>query len=133
MAAPYVTTAKLFRKKLATLNDAPPIFWENVNKRPAANTVHLRPRLIPVESQLLDVTRRQSNPGIYSIGVYVPIGKGEKELLTIMDNIYNLFQSVFNLIEDDFLVDLLAISRSGIRRDENYCMANVDIRFINYN
>lgn len=138
MAAPFNTISKLFRVHLKTLTSPPDIYWENVKYDPTPGTVHLRPKMIWLTGQLLDNAKRQINEGIFSVGVYVPPDIGEKVLNTWIDAIYTLFQSNLSLAPippDDvtFLVDILAVSRSSIRRDDNFVAANVDIRWVNYN
>lgn len=132
MSTVFSTSASLLREKLSELPNLPKVYWENTVLTTVVNQVHLRPRIIPVTSQLLDVDRRQINGGIFSIGIYVPLNKGEKQLLTLIDSIYTLFNETLSLSEGSYIIDLLAISRSNLRRDENFCMANVDIEYVNY-
>jgi hypothetical protein len=129
---PFGTTASLFREKLSELPNLPKVYWENTVLTTVNNEVHLRPKIIPINSQLLDFDRRQSNGGLFSVGIYVPLNKGEKQLMALMDKIYQLFNETLSLSGGEYIVDLLAISRSGIRRDENFCMANIDIEYVNY-
>ena len=77
--------------RLSTVSGLPDVAWPNTKHEPAINTTFVRPTLIPGSSATHNLIDEQSNPGIYQIDIYTPVGEGAAEALMLADDIYDHF------------------------------------------
>lgn len=120
-----------FDQRLNTLAGAPDIAWENTRYNPTVGTTFIRPTLLPAESEHATLAGDQKNTGIYQIDIYVELEKGNSALLTLMDAIYDHFDSV-DLTTGTTQIFLAQIARTPAVREESWLRGSIEIFYHSY-
>lgn len=79
---------------LNSLNDLPPVAWENLGYKPEKGTLYLRPTLITGDTvqSSLGTNGQDRHIGVYQVDVFSDAGKGKNEAIVMADNIADLFK-----------------------------------------
>ena len=107
------------------------IAWPNYKYKPEVGTAFIRPTLLPGESIHMTLDGSQRDVGIYQIDVFVEPEKGYTALMTLLDDIYDHFDSV-DLTKNSTQIFLGAITRTPIKREESWMMASIEIQYHSY-
>ena len=118
--------------KLNSLSGLPSVAWENTKFDPTEGSTFLRPTVIPVISTMSGLNGQQKNEGIYLVEIFVDKGNGSKDLLELVDDIYDHFRSTTSLTANSTKVYIQAIERSPTRIEGSWAICSVDISFFSY-
>jgi hypothetical protein len=125
----FETIDRDLRVHLNSLPGAPTILWEGMKHKLNANTTYLEPINRPIDSILLTVGKDTEDGGIYQINIHVPIGKGNKKMLQLIDNI----AGHFGKLHKTGIVYIYNISRGPTVRNRAHIQTSVNIRYRSYN
>ena len=128
----YSDIRSVFDTKLNSLSGLPSVAWENIKFDVVEGTTFIRPTVLPTISTMSTLGRQQKNEGIYSIEIFVDKGNGTKDLLDLVDDIYDHFVSTISLTANSTKVYLQAIARTPTTIDGSWATCSVDINFFTY-
>lgn len=75
---------------LSLMAGLPPVAWENKDFAPVKNALYLRP--INMQGETVAVTQdKDETIGVYTIGIYAPVGKGKNAVVTMSDLVADHF------------------------------------------
>ena len=120
--------------RLNELTGGLPIAWENVNYTPVAGRAWLRPTLINSDSQTICMgDGNQSNPGIYRVDAFYPVGNGSGLVLEKLDQIFEHFKSQPILLAGTTTVWIRNVSvLPRVVEETSWFMGSVNINFASY-
>lgn len=81
-----------FETWLSMMPGLPDVAWPNIEYTPVEGTSYMRTAVIPGTSSTFNLTDLQSNPGIFQVDIYTPVGAGSAESLAFADSIYDHFE-----------------------------------------
>lgn len=120
-----------FDQRLNSMVGLPAVAWENVRYNPTIGTSFVRPTLLPAESSHITLDGSQKDTGIYQIDIFVELEKGTAALLTLMDTIYDHFDSV-DLTTGTTQIFLAQIARSPATREDSWLRGTIEIYYHSY-
>jgi len=111
------------------------IAWENTTYTPTVGTPYLRPTLLIGPASLMQLGNdEQMNNGIYQIDAFYPLENGNKDILEMLDALYDHFKLDTTLTSGGTTVYIKEISRiSPVEIMEAWCKASIEINFRCYN
>jgi len=92
-------------QRIASLPDAPPIAFQNVNFTPPEG-LYLTVMNMPADGIMYNFNRAQNTPGVYRINVYAPANKGPAEAEDMADKIAEHFRAVSEPIPQLFIEEI---------------------------
>lgn len=116
------------RTRLNGITGRPPIAWENINYTPSANTLYLRPTLIPAPTfqASLGDDGLDLNNGIFQVDVVIPDNLGRS---TWPDTIADSFKRGTVLTQNSVDVRIISASLLTGLKDSNFFIVPVSIRW----
>ena len=90
---------------IASLPDAPPIAFPNVNFTPP-DGLYLAVMNMPADGIMYNMNRAQNTPGVYRINVYAPANKGPAEAENMADSIAAHFRASSEPIPNLFIEEI---------------------------
>lgn len=112
------------------LNASVPVVVENTDFTPI-NNPFIRVTLLPADTENIGIEfdSTEDHTGIYQCDVFVPQGKGNKDVTGIIDELSTLFARGTKLIHNGIAVNIEAISRGTGVRDGGYYITPVFITY----
>lgn len=116
------------RARLSTLQDAPPIAWENIDYEPDSTTLYLRATGLPSDTiqACLGDDGKDEHLGVFQVDVFIPDGRGRS---IWPDLIADHFKRGTVLTQNTVNVRITTVSiKTGIK-DENFYFVPVSINY----
>jgi len=129
----FLEVQRALDTRLSTLPTLPAVAWPNTKYKPVEDTVFIKPTVLPTASILKDLAGQQQDAGMYQVSIFVPLGRGVKDLLELADEVRAHFAADKDLLQGGVNVWIQNISIGAVTREDAWLTTFVEINYFSIN